>query len=68
MKRKKIRVDFSAHYSVVVELNESEEMYDEAVELAEQYVQGNPAIIAAWEADDDGVSDADDEDDVDVKK
>ena len=67
MKRKKLRVDFSAHCTVVVELNESDGMYDEAMELAEQYVQGNHSITASWEADDDGVSDADDEDDVDVK-
>lgn len=67
MKRKKLRVDFSAHCSVVIELNEGDGMYDEAIELAEQYIHGNPNIRATWEADDDGVSDADEEEYVDVK-
>lgn len=67
MERKKLRVDFSAHCSVVIELNESDGMYDEAIELAEQYIQGNPNIKASWEADDDGVSGADEEEYVDVK-
>ena len=66
--KKKIRVDFSAHCSVVVELNESEDMYNKAIELAEQYIQGNPAIRPEWEVDDDGVDNASDEDCVDVKE
>jgi hypothetical protein len=65
---KKIRVDFVARCSVVVQVNECDDMYDNAVELAEQYIQGNPEIRPMWEVEDDGVDDADDEDCVDVKE
>ena len=58
--KKKIRVDFSAHCSVVVSVEEGDEMYDEAVSIAENYVQGNSSIEATWELDDDGVEDVDD--------
>lgn len=65
---KKIRVDFVAHRSVVVQVKECGDMYDNAVELAEQYIQGNPAIVPEWEVEDGGVDDAYDEDYVDVKE
>ena len=65
---KKIRVDFVAHCSVVVQVKECGDMYDNAVKLAEQYMQGNPAIRPEWEVEDDGVDDAGDEDFVDVKE
>ena len=65
---KKIRVDFVAHCSVVVQVKECDDMYDKAAELAEQYIQGNPAIKTEWEVEGDGVNDAGDEDFVDVKQ
>ena len=65
---KKIRVDFVAHCSVVVQVKECGDMYDNAAELAEQYMQGNPAIRPEWEVEGDGVDDAGDEDCVDVKE
>ena len=64
--KKKIRVDFSAHCSVVVAIDECDDMESKAIELAENYIQGNPCIRAGWEVDDDGVSDADNEDYIDI--
>ena len=58
---KKIRVDFVAHCSVVVQVKECDDMYDKAAELAEQYIQGNPAIETEWEIEDGGVNDAEEE-------
>ena len=55
---KKIRVDFVAHSSVVVQVKEGDDMYDKAIELAEQYIQGNPQIETVWEVEGDGVDDA----------
>ena len=66
--KKKVRVDFSAHYSVVVEVEDEESYYDRAAELAEEYIQGNPAIRPEWELDDGGVDDADDCDKPDVRE
>lgn len=65
---KKVRVDFVAHYSVVVQVKECDDMYDKAAELAEQYIQGNPAIETVWEVEDGGVDDAGEEENVDVKE
>ena len=65
---KNVRVDFVAHCSVVVQVKECADMYDNAIELAEQYVQGSPAIRPEWEVEDGGVDDASDEDCVDVKE
>ena len=65
---KKVRVDFVAHYSVVVQVKECDDMYDKAAELAEQYIQGNPAIKTEWEVEDSGVDDAGEEESVDVKE
>lgn len=64
---KKIRVDFVAHCSVVVQVKEGDYMYYDAAELAEQYIQGNPSIRPEWEVEDGGIDDADEEDTVDVK-
>lgn len=66
--KKKVRVDFSAHYSVVVEVEENDVMYENAAILAQQYICGNPAIEPSWEIDDGGVDNADDDDDVDVRE
>ena len=57
--KKKIRVDFSAHCSVVVSVKESDTMYDDAITIAEHYVEANPIFRPDWEVDDGGVSDAD---------
>ena len=65
---KKIRVDFVARCSVVVQVKECGDMYDNAVELAERYMQGNPAIRAEWEVEDGGVDDAEEEESVDVRQ
>ena len=64
---KKVRVDFSAHISVVVEVKDGDSYLDRAVELAECYVEGNPSITPSWELDDGGVEDVDDEEIADVK-
>lgn len=65
---KKIRVDFVAHSSVVVQVKECDDMYDKAIELAEQYIQGNPKIETVWEFEDGGVDDAEKEECVDVEE
>ena len=65
---KKIRVDFVAHYSVVVAINECENVYDKAVELAESYVANSPSVRPSWEVEGDGVDDADADADVDVEE
>lgn len=65
---KKIRVDFVAHSSVVVQVKECDDMYDKAIELAEQYIQGNPSIETVWEFEGDGVDDAEEDADVDIKE
>lgn len=65
---KKIRVDFVAHTSVVVQVKECDDMYDKAAELAEQYIQGNPSIETVWEVEGDGVDDAEEDACVDVKE
>lgn len=66
--KKKIRVDFRAQYSVVVEVEANDAMYDNATILAQQYICGNPAITPSWEIEENGVDDADDNDDVDVRE
>ena len=69
MKRKrKVRVDFSAHYSVVVEVKDDDDYLDKAAEIAENYMDGNKTIIPSWEIDDDGIDDADETDIVDVRE
>lgn len=59
--KKKVRVDFSAHCSVVVAVDDTDDMYDEAVRIAEEYVEGNPSIRTNWEVDDGGFDDVDDD-------
>ena len=63
---KKIRVDLTAHTSIVVGVNECDDMYDKAAEIAESFIQGNPSFDAYWEVDDGGVDDADENDEVSV--
>lgn len=65
---KKVRVDFVAHYSVVVAMKEGEDIYDKAVELAESYVKNSPSVRPSWEVEDDGVDDAEADADVDVEE
>ena len=65
---KKIRVDFVAHSSVVVQVKEGDDMYDKAIELAEQYIQGNPSIETEWEFEGGGVDEAEEDACVDVEE
>ena len=58
-KVKKVRVDFSAHYSVVVAVEDSYDYYDKAANIAEKYMNGN-SVYPMWDVDDDGVYDVDD--------
>ena len=62
MKTKKVRLDFSAHCSVVVEVPDVDNYEDEAVELAENYLSGNNNVYVSWELDDGGIEDADEDD------
>ena len=63
---KKVRVDFVAHCSVVVEVEEGDCMYDDAVDLASEFVSYSSTIKPVWEVEDGGVSDADDVSDLDI--
>lgn len=59
--KRKYRLDFSAHTSVVVAVEGDDEdmMVEEAVRIAEDYVIGS-GVSAQWELDDDGIDDVDD--------
>ena len=65
---KKIRVDFVAHISVVVDVNESEDAYEVAEELAQTYVDCNPSIKAKWQIEDGGINDAGEYDSIDISQ
>lgn len=67
---KKVRVDFSAHVSVVVAVKDGDDYWDRAIELAETRINGASYITrdAYWEVDDDGVDDADETDEIDFKE
>jgi len=54
MKTVKYRIDFSAHKSIVVEVPDSEYSEEKAIELAEEYMEGND-VYADWEMDDGGI-------------
>lgn len=62
MKTKKVRLDFSAHCSVVVEVPDTENYEDKAIKEAENYLFGNPSVYVNWELDDGGIDDADEDD------
>ena len=62
---KKVRVDFSAHISVVVAVKDGDDYLDRAVETAEKSIN-EVGFSAIWEVDDDGVDDANDTDEVDI--
>ena len=64
--KKKIRVDFVSHASIVVELEDCDDIYDKAARIAEEYINGNPICRPTFEVEDDGVDDADESDEVDV--
>lgn len=59
MKTIKYRVDFSAHQSVVVEVTDTEDAEEKAMELAEKYIYN---FCPSWEIDDGGIEEADPED------
>ena len=64
---KKVRVDFSAHMSVVVAVKDGDDYLDRAVETAEEAINElGFRQSAIWEVDDDGVDDANDTDEVDI--
>lgn len=64
---KKVRVDFSAHMSVVVGVKDGDDYLDRAIETAENAVNElRFRQSATWEVDDGGVDDADDMDEVDI--
>lgn len=64
---KKVRVDFSAHMSVVVAVKDGDDYLDRATELAEEAVNElGFRQSATWEVDDGGVDDANDTDEVDI--
>ena len=57
---KKIRLDFSAHVSVVVAVDDEEDMMeDKALEIAEDYL-ATRGCIPTWELDDGGIDEVDD--------
>lgn len=62
METRKVRLDFSAHCSVVVEVPDTENYEEEAIKEAENYLFGNPSVYVSWELDDGGIDDADEDD------
>lgn len=50
----KYRVDFSAHASIVVEVPDTENSEEKAIEVAERYMTGNDVYVD-WEMDDGGI-------------
>lgn len=66
---KKVRVDFSAHMSVVVAVKDGDDYLGRAAKIAEEAVIDYGFVRGAtWEVDDGGVDDADDTDEVDIKE
>lgn len=59
--KKKFRLDFSAHTSVVVAVDDSDEelMEEEAIRIAQEYLLSG-GVETSWELDDGGLDDADD--------
>lgn len=62
MKTIKFRLDFSAHKSIVVEVPDTEDSEEKAIELAEEYMQGN-GVCADWEMDDGGIEEVENPED-----
>lgn len=54
MKTVKYRLDFSAHTSIVVEVPDTENSEEKAIEIAEKYMTGNDVYVD-WEMDDGGI-------------
>ena len=67
--KKKVRVDFVSHTSIVVEVetDETDNYLDRAADIAEEYVRQR-SITANWEIEDGGVDDAYEDDEVDVRE
>ena len=59
--KRKYRIDFSAHTSVVVAVEGEDEvmMEEEAIRIAEDYLLCR-GIVPSWELDDGGIDDVDD--------
>ena len=64
---KKVRVDFSAHMSVVVAVKDGDDYLDRAAEIAKVAVNEQCFRQGTiWEVDDGGVDDANNSDEVDI--
>lgn len=61
MKTVKLRLDYSAHQSVVVEVPDDENQEDNAIAIAYDYLASN-GVYPMWELDDEGISEDDVED------
>lgn len=59
METRKIRLDFVAHYSVVVEVPDDENSEENAITVAEDYMNSN-GLYFTWELEDGGIEDAED--------
>lgn len=57
METKKVRLDYTAHISVVVEVPNDEDWFDNAISVAADYLYGYRGVKAKpmWELDDGGV-------------
>lgn len=55
METKKVRLYFTAHCSVVVETPVDDEDYSQAIETAQNSLNGLKGMIPDWEFDDGGV-------------
>lgn len=62
---KKVRVDFVAHMSLVVAVEDGVDYLNRAVDVALEHVY-DADYTPVWEVEDDGVDDAKETDDVDV--
>lgn len=58
MKTVKLRLDFSAHESVVVEVPDDEHQEENAIAIAAEYLSRN-GLCPIWDLDDEGISEDD---------
>jgi len=59
MKTVKYRLDFSAHTSIVVEVPDTENSEEKAIEIAERYITEND-VYTYWDLDDGGIEEVED--------
>lgn len=60
METRKIRLDFVAHYSVVVEVPDDENSEENAITIAEDYMSSKDVYVT-WELEDGGIEYVEDE-------